>query len=157
MLHVPSPGLAGRRIAGTCAATLAAATAFVLFGGAVPAQAANVNGSCTASRGNYGNASTYYHVTGATTYIDEFDWTLGGPSGGKSNVNLQQKINVSGGGDTVLYSWNSPDNVKAGDGSHTPTQTVSVPLEKATYTNYQFIFDRTLVDPKCTARTVPDI
>jgi hypothetical protein len=137
---------------------VAAVAALAIIGAATPAMASQVNGSCTASRGNFGNVRTDYHVSGATTVIDKFNWNLGGPGlGNKSNVNLQQKIDVSRGSDPVLYSFNSPDSVRPGAGSHTPTQSVTVPLEKATYTNYQMIFDRTGFDPSCTARTVPNI
>jgi hypothetical protein len=136
---------------------VAAVAALAVVGAATPAMAAQVNGSCTASRGNFGNVHTDYHVSGSSTVIDKFNWNLGGPNlGNKSDVNLQQKIDVSG-ADPVLYTHNTTDSVKPGAGSHIPNQSVVVPLEKATYTNYEMIFDRTGFDPRCTARTTPNI
>lgn len=135
--------------------------ALLVAGLAAPAHAGVVDRSCSAD--DYiGRGETFYSYVSASgsNKITAFQYRLDHASStaGKSNTNIRHREDVFGASDPTMYSWNSPDNRKFRRWySHFPPLTIQLPSSREMFTNYSFIFDRGGTDPRCTARTQPNI
>jgi len=139
----------------TGALMVAGLAMLTVVGTAGAANAASRTGSCSAS-GMIGDGAIHYttSVTSGKTTLNKFTWTIYGESGStKNDVKATLMRDVSLDFDTAHYTW-STGSAKNGNGSHTPSSTVSVPSNWKLYGKFRFTFDRNnLPDPTCNMET----
>nr|WP_042182663.1 hypothetical protein [Kibdelosporangium sp. MJ126-NF4]CEL15134.1 hypothetical protein [Kibdelosporangium sp. MJ126-NF4]CTQ93270.1 hypothetical protein [Kibdelosporangium sp. MJ126-NF4] len=105
--------------------------------------------------GHNGQAYTHYNEGGVYTKVTWFEYRISGKgTGGKSNVNIRHYEKRRLQKDKLLYSNDSPDNVKQNtDYSHTPRNPIQLDSGKKQHTDYHFVFDTAGGDPTCKATT----
>ncbi|ALG13918.1 hypothetical protein [Kibdelosporangium phytohabitans] len=135
--------------------TIGVAAAAVFAMSSVAASADETAAGGCNKDGHNGQGWTHYSEGGVHTKVTWFEYKISGKgTGGKSNVNIRHYEKRRLQKDKLLYSNDSPDNVKQNtDYSHTPKNPIQLDSSKKQHTDYHFVFDTAGSDPTCKATT----